>query len=125
MCSLVIFTRLRKTLEGTELRRHLCVRRWLSDTPDPRAPIIAALAVAIPLRFSRERSPSSRPAGRTRRDVEALRSHFNAGTTLNWEVRCALKWDEVVTSGFAVLNWDPEPKWTPESGTTTGLHVCI
>ena len=47
MCGLVILIRLRKTLEGTEVQRHLCLRRWLSDTPDLRAPIIAALDLAI------------------------------------------------------------------------------
>ena len=47
MCGLVILTRLRRTLKGTGVRRHLCVRPWLSGTPDPRAPIIAALDFTI------------------------------------------------------------------------------
>ena len=51
-CGLIILAQLHKTLEGTELLLVLrtLVRRWpskYSDTPDPHAPIIAALALAI------------------------------------------------------------------------------
>lgn len=37
VCGVVIVTRLRKTLEGTELQRNLGLTRRLSDAPDPLA----------------------------------------------------------------------------------------